>query len=360
MLATLVADAERSGVQPLGTPGLARTGSLPPRVGATPVATSEGEASSAGDGGGVTPVPRVGVVVGTTPVPVVTATPAAHIPYVYELAPCAEDFREMLARDRGLVGRWFEMHPRTRATMLEERHNEFDVDYLNELNVGFEASRPDCVAAGWDPEFSYGAECEGKTFRGVDITNGDLFGAYQGDTAAGSPREGEFVWHPTRQRTDHLLIQFSKMPMSDGAGCWAGNIVSGRWGWQSADGSRHGGIFPASRVCNANLILRAEGLLAGGWEDAEWLIGVEDYMRANRELCPRARLYPVLEAHEGCAEQAGLGPFEGGLVLHWNPRKVITGMPVCWVGRVDPNDGGYVWSAYDHAGVQVALPVPGS
>ena len=272
---------------------------------------------------------------------------------------CISDFRELIAQDRGLVGRWFDMHPRTRATMLQERHNEFDLDYLNGLNVGFEASRPDCVAQGWDPKFSYGPECEGKTFRGVDITNGDLFGAYQGAVAAGSPRQGEFVWHPTRQRTDRLLIHFSRFPMSEGAGCWVGNIVSGRWGWQSADGSAHGGMNPSSAVCNGNLLIRAERLYESGWDSGEWLTGVEQYLRENRGDCPRHRLNPVREAQDGCPVEDELGVINGsGLVLHWRLRSLHPGQPVCWVGS-EPTDGsdGLVWEGYDSEGKRVEIDV---
>ena len=358
MLGTLVADAERRGIVG-GTPGPGASAggvSVVPRVGATPVVTV---VAAGGTAGGQTPVPRVGVVAGATPVAVATATPVVGAQYTYELAPCEEDFREMLARDRGLVGRWFEMHPRTLAGLLREREGGFDVDYVAALNEGFEASRPDCVAAGWAPEFSYGAECEGFTFRGVDITSGGFLGKFQGASISGRTRQGAFVWNPTHQEADLVLIQFSRLPMSEDAGCWVGDIVSGRWGWQTADGSAHGGMYPSSAVCNGNLLIRAELLYESSWDSAEWLSGVERYLRENRELCPRARLSPVLEAAPGCPETGPAGPFEGGVVVHWDFTRVFDGMPVCWVGNVDPNDGGLVWSAYDERGAQVVLRVPG-
>ena len=358
MLATLVADAERRGVVG-GTPGAGDSRgrvSVVPRVGATGAPTVSAPGSTPG---GVTPVPRVGVVAGATPVGVATATPVVEIDFVYELAPCAEDFWEMLARDRGLVGRWFEIHPRTLTRLLREREAQFDVDYVAALNEGFEASRPDCVAAGWAPEFSYGAECEGLIFRDVDITSGGFLGEYQGASVSGFTRQGEFVWNPTHQSGDQVLIHFARFPMNEGAGCWVGDMVSGRWGWQSADGSAHGGMFPSSAVCNGNLLLRAELLYESGWDSGEWLVGAEEYLRENRDVCPRARLLAVLEAPPGCPERGDAGPFEGGLVLHWEHRRVFDGMPVCWVGNVDANEGGLIWSAYDEAGAQVVLPVPG-
>lgn len=358
MLATLVADAERRGVVG-ATPGSGTSrgqAGVVPRVGATVAATA---GAFDGTAGGVTPVPRVGVVPGATPLPVATATPVVEVDYTYELAPCAEDFREMLARDRGLVGRWFQMHPRSLTAMLREREGQFDVDYVSALNEGFEASRPDCVAAGWAPEFSYGVECEGVTFRGVDITSGGFLGEYQGASITGRTRQGDFVWNPTRQWADQVLIHFERFPMNGGAGCWVGDIVSGQWGWQASDGSAHGGMFPSSPACNGNLLIRAELLYESGWDSAEWLASVEQYLRENRELCPRARLLPVLEAPPGCPERGPSGPFDGGLVVHWDFRRVFGGMPVCWVGNVDANEGGLIWSAYDESGAQVALPVPG-
>lgn len=262
----------------------------------------------------------------------------------------------MLAQDRGLVGRWFEMHPRSLSSMLDKQAAYFDVDYVTALNDHFEASRPDCVAAGWDPEFSHEAECQGLYFRESDISSSRFIGTYP-DSSTNRPRHGEFVWNATHQRADRILIHFSRFPMNDGSGCWVGDIVSGRWGWQNTDASQHGHINMSSPACNSNLSTHAELLYESGWDSAAWQAEVEQYLLDNRELCPRARLSPVTEASPGCPEKTPAGPFDNGVVVHWDSRRLFDGLPVCWVGNLNPNGDGLVWNAYDETGTRVPLLV---
>ena len=355
MLATLVADAESRGVVPLGEEDDGPNTYVPRVGGDLPTAVP----GSDGTRGLVTPLPRVGVVAGSTPVVAVTATPAPVLDFTYVVPSCEEDFLGTIARDRGLVGRWFEKHFRTINSGLSDVEAVFDADYVRGLNEGFEASRPDCVASGWAPEVSYGIECEGKTLAGNAVTDSSFYGEYTGASTIGRTREGDFVWHPTRQRERLVLIHFLRLPDRDEPGCWTGDMVTGRWVWQIKGGSEFGYMNPSSAVCNGNLLLRAESLYRNGWESSQWMVSVTEYLRANRALCPRHGLYPVMDASEGCRVQVGTGAFQGGVVIHWDTRKVPTGNAVCWVAMEDANDGGLVWSAYARNGDQVLLAVPG-
>lgn len=134
----------------------------------------------------------------TEPPPAQATSPTA---YRDQVAHCTAEWLEILAQDRGLVGPWFEMHPRSLTSMLRKQDLQFDVAYVTALNDHFEASRPDCVAAGWDPEFSHEPECQGVTFRENDITSGGSSGstkapAIEGEsaTSSGSPPGSRLTW----------------------------------------------------------------------------------------------------------------------------------------------------------------------
>ena len=145
--------------------------------------------------------------------------------------------------------------------------------------------------------------------------------------------------------------------MREESGCWVGDIVSGRWGWQTTDASQHGHINMSSPACNSNLITRAELLYESGWDSARWQTEVEQYLLDNRELCPRARLSPVTQASPGCPEKTPTGQFDNGVVVHWDSRRLFDGLPVCWVGNLNPTADGLVWNAYDETGTRVPLLV---
>ena len=360
MLATLVAGVEaeqKEKEEPGGLQGqLLQSTPGVPRVGAT----RSPEETPSGDGSG-SERPVVAQVAGSTPlVPVVTATPEVEVMVVHSPADCGEDFREMIARDRGLVGRWFDMSNRALTSQLREREREFDVEYVMGLNESFLASRPDCAELGWAPVFSYGAECSGKTVGTRDATVGGFYGRFDGASLVGNPRKGDFVWYPTQQVGSQVMMHFERMPLRDGAGCWTGDIRSGRWIWQTADASEYGYFHPDSRYCNASLLGAAERIHGQGWSAEQWMLEVSTYLRDNREDCPRHRLRPILEAHDGCVAPAAAAVDAGGVAVHWDERYVLTGRPVCWVGTVPEDSQGLAWEGYDAEGNAVGVILPGA
>ena len=339
--------------------------------------TAGGGGAAAGGGGGTTPaVPRIGAtavpspvataqpvvraIVGVPTVPVVTATPVVgQARVVFERRPCVEDFREFIARDRGLVGRWFEMDGLELGQLVGQRSGEFDVDYVADLNEEFVTGRPDCVEDGWAPEFSYSSGCSGERFAGGDATAGSYFGEFP-DGNSSRPRWGEFVWNSTRQEERKVLIQFDRLPFRDAPGCWDGNIILGTWRWQVEGGSEYGFDYRVPRVCNGTLLLLAEMMRLEGWSTPDWVLESGRYLRESQEDCPVNRLEPVVEADPACAVQSDTGPTEeGGLVLHWQNYGLFRGQPVCWVGSVDPDSGGVIWIGYDTEGERASIGVPG-
>ena len=316
-----------------------------PRVGATATVAVEGR-------GGV-PAVR-----GVTRVPVVTATPEAVVVVVYAVASCEDDFREMVAQDRGLVGRWYELHHSELDRLMRRDNDEFDAEYVMRLNERFESGRPECVDSGWAPEFSYGVVCTGETLAGLDITSNSFYGEYDGASIIGRPRVGDYVWNPTGQSSYQVLIHFDRLPMRQEGGCWGGSIWHHVWSWQTEDGLEFGIDYPDAPVCNQALLGIAERIFGEGWTPEAWFLESSDYLRDHVGDCPRHRLWPVLEAQEGCPleREAGLGG-EGELVVHWDQRPVYPGKPVCWVGV--EAEGQFEWEGYDSEGEVVDIVLPG-
>ena len=342
------------------------------------VAEEQGVGVEDGEDGGRTPVrtrvprvPRLGatavagggserpVVEGTMAVPVVTATPVVEVEVAYVVQSCVDDFRELIARDRGLVGRWFELDFRKVGALLQEREGEFDVEYVEALNRGFEASRPDCVEEGWSPMFSYTAECSGHTLDQWDVTSGGFYGTYQATNTSGRDRQGNFEWYSTKQEGPSVLIHFSKLPLLEVGGCWTGHMTSGTWAWQTTDGSESGTERPTNEVCNGALMRIAERLYGVGWDDGEWFVQTRNYLGGYRASCPRHNLEAVADPPEGCPVQERAGEFEGGVVVHWHPDLRYPEETVCWVGT-DVGGGRLSWEGFSESGDRAEIHVPGA
>ena len=291
---------------------------------------------------------------GPTETPAVTAGPVVHAHYSHEVSSCQQGFKDMVAQDRGLDDQSFRLHPRTLNALLEERDDEFDAGYVRALNQRFEAARPDCVALGWDPEFSDSPECQGPYLASLHFSQ-VRHGFYGEFRDSGS---GDFVWNPTSQNRRQVMIHFERMPLRDGPGCWTGDLASGGWLWQLQDASEYGYLPPSSAVCNGHLLTLAERMYRDGWNSEQWLVSAQDYLINNNE-CPRHRLTPVREATPGCEIQGPTRAVNGELVVHWERRNVYDGVPACWVGKIDESDGGFEWTAYDQNGRQVPLDAPG-
>lgn len=325
-----------------------------PRVGATRPVSSLGRSDGNGDGesgaGAGDGPPRVG-----DGVAVVTATPEpTAAPVVYRLGPCEDAFWDLVADDRGLRGRWFDSQVPALISFLREKDREVDVEYMVSLDAGFRLARPDCVAQGWDPEYSYSAVCGGDTMAGRVVTSDSNYGEYDGTSMIGDRRKGKFVWNPTGQSGRFLMIQFDKLPFGESGGCWAGDLIRGLWYWQTEDGTSYGRVLPDNSYCEAGLMLLAEDLVRRGWNNPAWQVESQRYLEKNGEGCPRHNFMATGVHSEGCPVEGGTGVSQGRIVVNFYPKVLEVGDTVCWVA-VPVDAGGYRWMGYDRYGEEVEI-----
>ena len=196
------------------------------------------------------------------------------------------------------------------------------------LSEQLEDERADCLEEGWSPEFSLRAVCEAGTVAGTEVSSLLVRreGSMRTRKALSSGKDGY----------GNILVQFEKLPLREGRGCWYYSAFSEAWSWVVL-GEASGIDLPVFPACEARL---KEKLLAGDVE----ALRVADVAAAidsvKLELVAECggvnwNIYPGSGGWAECSPVAGTGYQDGGLlVLNWQIGHLASDGAVCWVHDV--------------------------
>ena len=193
------------------------------------------------------------------------------------------------------------------------------------LSEKLKGERADCVAEGWSPEFSLEAVCRTGTVAGTEISSRLVRreGSMRQRRALSSGKDGN----------GNILVQFEKLPLSDGRGCWYFKAGKGRWSWVVL-GEKSGIDAPRFPVCEARL---KEKVLAGDVENLRVIDVAAAVDRVKFEFgaeCGTGNwdIYPGSGGSEVCSVAAETGYQDGGvLVVNWQEEHPASDGAVCWV-----------------------------
>lgn len=281
----------------------------------------------------------------TTPVPTIAYTPTiAHTP-TFEPTPaptlnplkadsCFNEFLTRVTTDE----RKDEIRGGNPAAQETQK-------YLETISIELLASRPDCKEEGWSPKFSAGE----SSFDRVDPCKTGNFGGYRVHyplqsqdgrikptfVIAGNTEDEEYYGGMS------LLVHFSKLPYSDGSGCWywtsRGEM---RISITTPDGEYHSTSYLGLPDCESKLReviedFRNEGreLGAEAVRDAQMRVmdagpkeckasvprnkihGVDDQEYLERQW----RLTPSETSTDGCDWKGNTGILDdGGFLINWD------------------------------------------
>ena len=344
-------------------PGL---GTPLPTVPVLVIATPEPDGSPAPENDGAdTPVPTMEP---TVSAPVVRDGSGAEVEVTAIAAP-----RSLTLTDEDLR-RALDLEPPSCTegfwSMLDsfEPPEALDFVVVQNLNAQFMESRPDCVEAGWDPEFDDGSTCGFDPSREATLEFPDGLAKILGGPKTSLHLTGASV-DPDWQGS--LLIHVRRMPFEPGHyGCWYYNSRKSAWGWVSQPPQRNdyykdptlraGAAKLGFEPCNNLLRTLLEAALhLERPEDLDWLYVnglVQNVRDFAPELCAREWGYPDAyddnrtflfwdpQAEPGpgarCRVQADTGVTEsGGMLINWryssnSPKYVAGGQGLlthCWI-----------------------------